>query len=377
MTSIIVAIPNPHAQDLAAELHEEGAQVIAVCEPNEVTAGQLAAADAIVISEDRDAASAELLAACDRAHVRVVRITEHSGGEILAELDRTPRLTNQEARNGRVLAVWGPHGAPGRTTIALELATAMAKSGQQVSLVDADTYAPTLALLLGLDEAAAGIASACRRAETGELDVAELLRLSIAVPAGRGVLNVLAGLNRPSRWPELSAHRLRRTLQLSREVADVTIVDIAAATESDEELSFDQQVPRRNAATIATLAEADQVLAVASADPVGIARFLQSYSELRSLVGTKPLTVVANKLRSGPLGIDARGQIRRTLQRFAGVDEVHFLPEDAPAADSALLHAKPISEVARRSPLTLALTKLSETLKTTDGNWRESYRAAG
>ena len=67
--------------------------------------------------------------------------------------------------------------------------------------------------------------------------------------------------------------------------------------------------------------------------------------------------MVANRLRPGALGIDARGQVRRTLDRFGGVDDVWFVPTDPRAADAAILAARPIAEVAPRSPITLALRR--------------------
>ena len=95
--------------------------------------------------------------------------------------------------------------------------------------------------------------------------------------------------------------------------------------------------PRRNAATLAALRSADLVVAVAGADPIGVSRFLRAHSELRATIGATPVVVVANKLRPGALGIDARGQVRRTLDRFGGIEDVWFLPQDPRSADAALL----------------------------------------
>jgi Mrp family chromosome partitioning ATPase len=49
------------------------------------------------------------------------------------------------------LAVWGPKGAPGRTTVAVNLAFEAARLVGEVLLVDADTYgrAPTSENLVG------------------------------------------------------------------------------------------------------------------------------------------------------------------------------------------------------------------------------------
>jgi MinD-like ATPase involved in chromosome partitioning or flagellar assembly len=148
-------------------------------------------------------------------------------------------------------------------------------------------------------------------------------------------------------------------LAACREWADYTVVDVAAPLERDEEIMSDLDGPRRNAATLAALRSADLVVAVAGADPLGVARFLRAHVDLRATVGATPVAVVANGLRPGALGIDARGQVRRTLDRFGGVGDVWFVPQDPRSADAALLAARPIAEVAPRSPLTLAVRRFA------------------
>src|SRR5690606_22332876 len=135
-----------------------------------------------------------------------------------------PIAARPVAAHRRIVAVWGPHGAPGRSTIAIQLALELARTGRRCALIDADTVAPSLALLLGLGDDAPGIAAACRRAELGGLDAAELSRVAVAVETSAGTVDVLAGLNRPSRWPELSADRLSTTLGVCREWAEETVI---------------------------------------------------------------------------------------------------------------------------------------------------------
>ncbi len=258
----------------------------------------------------------------------------------------------------RVITVWGPAGAPGRSTVATALAAELARGAGRVGLVDADSHAPSLALALGLADEAPGFAAACRQAELGTLTTAELTRISAPVSVPGGIVDVLTGINRPSRWPELSERRVAGALAVAREWADHTVVDVAASLERDEEIVSDiVDGPRRNAATLAAVREADLVVAVVAADPVGVSRFLRGYSELRASVGQTPVAVVANKLRPGALGIDARGQLRRTLERFAGIRDVWFLPADQRAADAALLTARPIADAAPRSPFTLGMRR--------------------
>ncbi|HEX5859673.1 MAG TPA: P-loop NTPase [Microbacterium sp.] len=385
------------ADRLRAELEIEGVQVVATLHAaalaeaaTDVALGHeadaawaaLAAADALVLQATRETLTPAVVAACDRQGVRIVALAEDASVERLvrsfglgeplppdAEAWRIARtltardlpvaLPEPEAVPARIIVVWGPAGAPGRSTLAIELAVELARGGRHVGLVDADTHAPSLALALGLADEGPGFPAACRQAELGGLDARELTRVSAPLTLSDGRVDVLTGLNRPSRWPELSDARVRAALAACREWADYVVVDVAAPLERDEEIVSDLEGPRRNAATLAALGAADLVVAVASADPLGVSRFLRGYDELRAAIGMTPVAVVANRLRPGALGIDARGQVRRTLERFAGITEVAFVPLDARAADAAMLSARPIADAAPRSALTLAVRRLA------------------
>ncbi len=382
----VVALDGPRAQELAEELRDEGVEVRAVVGAAEPAAAivdamstpeaaellaELARAQLLVVPGRPATLTAELVSACDRIGVRIAPLCSrgserrlaagcgliaHDRDATAAELIAAPSArVAAPASDGRVIAVWGPHGAPGRTTIALGLACELAREGRRVGLVDADTHAPALALATGLADEGPGFAAACRQAERGTLTTAELTRIALAL----GDVDVLTGINRPARWTELGHERVRAALVACRPWADDTVVDIAAALERDEEIVSDLDGPRRNAATHAALAEADLVVAVVAADPVGVSRFVRAYPDLRAAAGAVPVRVVVNKLRPGPLGIDARGQVRRTLERYAGVGDVWFVPWDGKAADAALLAARSVSQVSPRSALATAVRRFA------------------
>ena len=69
---------------------------------------------------------------------------------VAAPLEQTP-LDDEppEAEPGRVVVVWGPQGAPGRTTVAAGLAGVLAARGAETVLVDADPYGGAVAQHLG------------------------------------------------------------------------------------------------------------------------------------------------------------------------------------------------------------------------------------
>lgn len=344
---------------------ERGARGAPMAGEPEIT---LADVELLVVEPVRDTLTAPVIAACDRLGIRMVVVaarpadralaasfglrTVAPGDDARAALAAPPASSAPPAR-GRVVVVWGPAGAPGRTTIAVALAAELARDAGRVALVDADSHAPAVALALGVPDEGPGFAAACRQAARATLTVGELDRIAVHVHG----MSVLAGINRPGRWPELAADRVGAALEVSRDWAGETVVDVSSSLERDEEIVSDLDGPRRNAATIAALRSADLVVAVAAADPIGIARFVRSHAELRALIPTTPVRVLVNRARRGPLGIDAHGQVRRTLARYAGIDDVWFAPADQRAVDAALLAAQPLLHAAGRSALTAAIRR--------------------
>jgi MinD-like ATPase involved in chromosome partitioning or flagellar assembly len=257
---------------------------------------------------------------------------------------------------GRVVAVWGPTGAPGRTTVAVGVADESARLGVSTLLVDADVYGGVVAQVLGLLDESPGLAGAARLAGSGSLDGAALVRLGWAV---RPHLRVLTGLARADRWPELRPRAVETVLDEARRLAALTVVDCSFSLEDDEELSFDTAAPRRNGATLAVLEAADTVLCVSGADPVALQRSIRALDELREVLpGVEPVLVV-NQVRRGPVPGDPRREIAAALERFAGREVRFFLPADRRATDAALASGRTLAEVAGGSPLRVALRSLA------------------
>ncbi|MFE4542157.1 CpaE family protein [Arthrobacter sp. NPDC056727] len=260
---------------------------------------------------------------------------------------------------GKVLAVWGPAGAPGRTLVAVNIAGELAAEGKSVLLVDADSYGASVAGVLGLLDEAAGLAQACRLADQGLLDREALLRVAAPVAAPAGTFRVLTGITRADRWTELRAAALARVLDRAREVAEVIVVDAGFCLEADEELSFDTMAPRRNAATLRSLEMADTVIAVGSADPIGVPRLIRALAELEgSVPGVSP-DVVLNKVRASAVGRSPERQLREAWDRFAPPSGIKaFLPWDPDTADAALLAGSLLLESAPDSRLRTAIAEL-------------------
>ncbi|CAM3784232.1 hypothetical protein [Isoptericola cucumis] len=294
-------------------------------------------------------------------------------------------------RHGRVVAVWGPVGAPGRTTTAVELAAALAGLGARSArrgrrrhgagrgpghgadqgsgheagpalLVDADTYGSSVAARLGLLDDAPGLAAAARAASQGTLDLPTLARHS---PVVAGSMRVLTGITRAARWPELSASALEVVFERARELADWTVVDCGPLLEADELLMYDTHAPQRNAATLAALEAADVVVVVGAADPVGIQRLVRGLEDLAEVPVpvAAPRVVVANRVRASAVGPQPEAAVRDALARYAGVDDLSVVPDDPTSLDAAVLVGRTLAEHAPGSPAREAVAALADRVR--------------
>jgi MinD-like ATPase involved in chromosome partitioning or flagellar assembly len=257
-----------------------------------------------------------------------------------------------------VIAVWGPTGAPGRTSLAISIAAELAELGSTVALIDADTYGGAIAPSLGLLDESPGFAAACRLAGNDALTRSEFDRVAQFVPSKRGALAVLTGIGRASRWPELSSERVERTIHAVASWVDHVVVDVGFNLEADEEIASDLFAPRRNAATLAALDRATQLVSVGLADPVGLSRFMRVQTDAAAAAPRARHSVVINRVRSSVIGAAPGEQITSALQRFGGIAPAALVPDDQQAFDAAMIAAAPLAAAAPRSAAREAIRAL-------------------
>ncbi|MDF2050317.1 P-loop NTPase [Arthrobacter sp. Cr_A7] len=280
-------------------------------------------------------------------------------GAALGTVQAEPAAVPDGPGAGRIIAVWGPVGSPGRTTVAANIAGEMAADGKQVLLVDADSYGASIAAVLGLLDESAGLAQACRLADQGALDASALQKVATPVATKSGTFTVLTGITRADRWTELRAPALALVLERARQIADVIVVDTGFCLEADEELSFDTMAPRRNAATLRPLELADTIYAVGAADPVGVPRLVRGLAELEAAVPQASPLVVMNKVRASSVGRSPERQLQDAWERYGPASGIEtFLPYDPAAADAALLAGSLLLEIAPESALRRAVRSL-------------------
>lgn len=236
---------------------------------------------------------------------------------------------------GQVLAVWGPGGAPGRTTVALGIAGELARRGTDPLVVDADPWGGTVGQHLGVLDEVAGLLACARLAPDTELP-GRFTGLQRRV-AG---LRVITGLPRPDRWVEVRDGTVDTVLGLGRRQGDV-VVDTGFCLEHDP---ADEYAGRagRNTMTLEALEAADTLAVVGSADPVGLSRLARAMVEVHEHTGGRPAYVVVNRMRAS-LGW-SESEVAGMVRGFGTVAGLHFLPDDRPAVDRALLGGRTLAE---------------------------------
>lgn len=345
----VVALDAPGVDRAAVEhLRAHGVRPVAVLPtgPERDAAGLRAARIGVraVVGDDELDVLAELVAA------------GHEPDDTPARPDGPPPAAGPAAgpvagRPGRVVAVWGPAGAPGRTTLAVGLAAELARDRRTI-LVDADPYGGTVAQQLGIVEEVSGILAAARTVATGQLPE----RFGTVQRSLDHRFSVVTGLPRADRWVEVRPGVVEHLLEVAARHGEV-VVDTGFALEQDPGPGSGR--PGRNSMTLSALDAADEIVVVGSADPVGLSRLARGLAELREVTGRDDAVVVVNRMRP-TLGW-AEDDIAAMLRGLGGRDGVHFLPEDRTVVDRALVAGRSLVEVGD-SALGRGLAGLAATL---------------
>ena len=239
---------------------------------------------------------------------------------------------------GRLVAVWGPAGAPGRSVTSIGLSESFARRGFSTCTIDADLHAPALGLLLGIREDVSGLVVTCRQAEHGSLDERAL---RCAARAMTPDWSVLLGIGRPEQRSHVRAASVSALLAQSVDSFAVTVADLSATVpaENSDVLS---ECP--DTAVGPVLTAADDLVVVTKADAIGVTRLLNVWQDLRTASPrARTWIVLTHAERSTTRAIQA------ALRRAGIGDPVHVIRRDVPAFSRCLARGATLGEVARRS----------------------------
>ncbi|MFT4300054.1 MAG: hypothetical protein QM597_10515 [Aeromicrobium sp.] len=312
---------------------------------------------------DLTEAGVRVVSCGDAATAQALGIAVHCPPEDLGRIDfdqpeeEVPTETVQavpERRGGRVVTVWGPAGAPGRSSLAVALASAAAarEPGMTVALVDADVAGGALAPMLGVLDEVSGVLAACRAAAQARAE--EVPQHLLEIEPGLGLLT---GLARPDQWPLLRAGAFEQAVERLRGQVDLVVVDVGSGLDLDG-----GGARSRHAVARQGLEQADLLVAVGRSDPLGLARLVRGLNEVRDLLAALPHALVVNRHRP-TLGWSER-EVAETIWRLAGVRPEAFLPDDPACLDAAMMVGITPRAAAPQSPFVLAVDALVTSLLT-------------
>ena len=237
----------------------------------------------------------------------------------------------------QVIAVTGGKGGVGKTSVSVNLATALASRGKQVLLLDGDLGLANVDVFLGL---------------TPRLTIADVLagncsleEVIIEAPQGFKVVPAASGIAELAELDHLTHLGLVRAFGDLASRIDVMVVDTAPGI-AGSVLQFSQA--------------AQQVLVVLCDEPASLTDAYALIKILSRDHGVKQFRVVANQSRGKGLGQALFERFERVANRFLSVelDYVGEIPED-PFLRRAVREQRPVVAAYPSCPAAVALKTLA------------------
>ncbi|QJC21327.1 hypothetical protein [Arcanobacterium buesumense] len=256
-----------------------------------------------IIDDIRSLGDVEVLA--PQAHEIAERIRSAKLVESPRSFDGDYLAEQKRATAGKLVAFWGPEGSHGRSSLVRDCSVVLA-GHSQLLVVDGDTVSPSLAQFFDVAESS-GLIGLARMIDQGRNIDCDVMLSS--VPKIFGSVKLLAGMNTGQRWREISRPVADRIWPLVTNTYGNVVVDIAGG--------LDQRIERmdRWALTRSVVANADIMLHIACATPIGLRRLIEHWDALadqhQESHGNEAIVLTA--LRSSALGPQPLSQAREVL----------------------------------------------------------------
>jgi MinD-like ATPase involved in chromosome partitioning or flagellar assembly len=262
---------------------------------------------------------------------------------------RSKPATKSQTFEPQIFAVWGPHGAPGKSTVAMNLAFEMAQT-KSTLLVDLDLVAPTQTVLLGIHEPTPGLTAIARLIRQGRLTPAELQRLSLQVRHKHTRLRLLPGLSSPNRWSEITEDTVIQLLRIAKVDFECIVIDLASPLEDN--LTTTTSPTSRNGATRAALTQATQVITVIRNTKVSLQNYANQFIELQNL----------NKNRKLIINMAENDKLPGVIKQLTKESVTQKIPHDESSLTLAESQGLPLAVTRRKSPARIAIMNLAHRL---------------
>ena len=237
----------------------------------------------------------------------------------------------------QVIAVTGGKGGVGKTSVAVNLATALAQTGKRVLLFDGDLGLANVDVLLGLTPRCT-----IEQVLRGERELEEIL---VQTPAGVEVVPGGSGIARLAALGAPEHAALIRACSALPQAFDVMIVDTAPGL-AESVLHFTQA--------------AHEALVVLRDEPASLTDAYAVVKVMSRDFGLRRFRVLVNMARGGEPGNGVFRRLQRVADRYLDVqlDYVGDVPEDA-CLSKAVRAQRTVVEAYPGSPAARAFKKLA------------------
>ncbi len=256
------------------------------------------------------------------------------------------------ASNGHVTVVIGPTGAPGRSTVAMNVATHWSQRGLSTILIDADTDTPVLAAALGVLTDDSGLARAAR---TALEPVDDSLLLDRALTPIAAQLSLMSGSAAMVGSEAIRRPAIERVVSTAAQHVERVVIDTAAWTSARAQVhgSAEGQLLRT------LIALADSLVVVGAADPIGLVRLLGLLSSLEFDAMQAQHVLILNQARASALG-GAEADVARILAEHVPLPRHFVVPFDQGAADVAVLKGQALLSAAPKCKAAASLREVAD-----------------
>jgi flagellar biosynthesis protein FlhG len=244
------------------------------------------------------------------------------------------------AERPAIVQVTGGKGGVGTTTVAVNLAAALAARGKRTVLVDADPRGGNVALLCGVDESRS-LADVLAGRRTA----------AAALTTGPGGIRLLSGgwnSGRTADDPPAATQRLLGQLHNLGDEADVVVVDVGNGPSSVKRCFWQA---------------ADLRLLVTTPDTAAV---LDSYASIKGLAlrdNSPAVFTLVNLVSTKKAARSVHARLAQACRRFLGFEPLAagYVPADAQLAAAARA-AAPLVLAARQSDASRQFHRLAETI---------------
>jgi flagellar biosynthesis protein FlhG len=243
--------------------------------------------------------------------------------EVLRNLvrDRQAGMARTRARAAYTIAVTSGKGGVGKTSVAVNLALMLAKSGRSVRLVDADFGLSNAEVLMGISTT-----YTLEDVLVGRIDAADAWE---NCPGGIKLLSSGSGLEEMANADARIGSDLGSAISRSVSNNDIVVIDTAPGIDNP---------------VSSVLELADEVIVVTTPEPTSIT---DCYAAIKTLIAHSPdanITLLANSCASPAQAASVASGLEGICKKFLGrsFNRYEYLPED-PAVSWAIRNQKPLA----------------------------------